>query len=112
KQLDDLRADLTDNISVKVTEINSTIDQIASLNNEIYRIEGLGNDANDIRDQRDVLMDDLSKVINVTVVEGTNGYTVSMGDVELVNGFEVATTVTAQSLEQSYAAGDLSSGEV
>jgi flagellar hook-associated protein 1 FlgK len=112
KQLEDLRADLTDNINVKVTEINSTLDQIASLNNEIYRIEGLGNDANDIRDQRDVLVDDLSKVINITVVESTNGYTVTMGGTELVNGFDVSTIVTAQSLEQSYAAKELSSGEI
>ncbi|MDF2669747.1 MAG: flgK [Paenibacillus sp.] len=112
KQLADLRADLTDNINVKVTEVNSTLSQIAALNHEIYRIEGLGNDANDIRDQRDVLVDDLSKVINVSVVEAQNGYTISMGSLELVNGFEVSTEVSAQSMEQSFASRDLSSGEI
>ncbi|MFK7694756.1 flagellar hook-associated protein FlgK [Paenibacillus sp. HJGM_3] len=112
KQLADLRSDLTDNINVKVTEINSTISQIAALNKEIYRIEGLGNDANDIRDQRDVLTDDLSKVVNINVVETTNGYNISMGNVELVNGFDVSTTATAELMEQSFASKDLSSGDI
>ncbi|WP_240419842.1 flagellar hook-associated protein FlgK [Paenibacillus periandrae] len=111
KQLSNLSQDLTDNINVKTTYINSTTDQIAKLNNEIYRIEGLGNNANDLRDQRDVLLDDLSKTINITVKEDDSGYTVSMGAQVLVDGFNVASTVTAGSLQGSYG-GDLSSGEV
>ncbi|NHN33865.1 flagellar hook-associated protein FlgK [Paenibacillus agricola] len=111
KQLSDLSSDLTDNINVKTTYINSTTDQVAKLNNEIFRIEGLGNNANDLRDQRDVLLDDLSKTINITVVEDASGYRVSMGAQVLVDGFNVASTVSAASLEGSFG-GDLSSGEV
>lgn len=112
KQLKDLSSDLTDNINVKVTEINSTIKQIAALNQEIYRVEGLGNNANDLRDQRDVLTDDLSKVINLTVVENPNGYNIRMGGIELVNGFEVSTTVTSAGMEEAYASKDLNNGEI
>ncbi|PYI51176.1 flagellar hook-associated protein FlgK [Paenibacillus flagellatus] len=112
KQLNDLSADLTDNINVKVTEINTTVQQIARLNEEIFRVEGLGNDANDLRDQRDVLLDDLSKVINVNVTETDSGYNVRMGGIELVNGREVLTQFDAQALEDAGANGDLSSGEV
>ncbi|MDF2958971.1 MAG: flgK [Paenibacillus sp.] len=110
-QLSNLTSDLTDNINVKTTFINSTSQQIAALNNEIYRIEGLGNNANDLRDQRNVLLDDLSKTINISVVEDANGYRVSMGGQVLVDGFNVSSTVTAESLEGSFG-GDLSSGEV
>ncbi|MFD0680762.1 MULTISPECIES: flagellar hook-associated protein FlgK [unclassified Paenibacillus] len=111
KQLSDLTSDLTDNINVKTTYINSTTQQIAALNNEIYRVEGFGNNANDLRDQRNVLLDDLSKTINVTVQEDVNGYRVSMGGQVLVDGFTVASTVTPESLEGSFG-GDLASGEI
>lgn len=86
KQLSDLKRDLTDNIDVKVTQINTLIGQVATLNQEIYRIEGFGNNANDLRDQRDNLIDQLSRIINVTVTEEPQGYTVTMGELELTNG--------------------------
>ncbi|WP_159885434.1 flagellar hook-associated protein FlgK [Paenibacillus puerhi] len=86
RKLNDLTSDLNDNIDVKITQVNSTLQQIAALNGEIYRIEGLGNNANDLRDQRDVLLDDLSKVINISVTEDANGYTVMMGNQTLVTG--------------------------
>lgn len=114
KQLSDLSSDLTDNINVKVTQINTLTREIAQLNEEIFRVEGLGNDANDMRDQRDVLLDDLSKVINVNVTETASGYTVRMGNIELVNGRNVTTQFTAQTLGQAYTGTnkDLNSGEV
>jgi flagellar hook-associated protein 1 FlgK len=67
KQLSDLSNDLTTNIQVKTTEINSTVSTIANLNSEIQRIEGLGDNANDLRDQRDLLTDNLSKIANIQV---------------------------------------------
>ncbi|RKN78876.1 flagellar hook-associated protein FlgK [Paenibacillus ginsengarvi] len=111
KQLNDLSSDLTDNINVKVIQINTAAQQIAELNQEIFRVEGLGNDANDLRDQRDVLLDDLSKVINVNVTETDSGYNVRMGNIQLVEGRNVVTQFTAQTLEQAYTSKDLASGE-
>jgi flagellar hook-associated protein 1 FlgK len=110
KQLNDLASDLNDNISVKATQVNSTLKQVASLNNEIFRVEGLGNDANDLRDQRDVLIDDLSKVINISVQEENAGYHVMMGSVDLVQG-QTATEFT-ESLARSSYPTDLNSGEL
>ncbi|WP_438447387.1 flagellar hook-associated protein FlgK [Gorillibacterium sp. sgz5001074] len=112
KQLNDLGTDLTENMNVKVTEINSYTEQIARLNNEIFRVEGLGNDANDLRDQRDLIIDDLSKIINITVHESSSGYEVSMGNMGLVNGIRVTGTVTADSLKDLRTSGDLNSGEL
>lgn len=110
-KLNDLTSDLTSNIHIMANEINAIADGIARLNDEIYRIEGLGNNANDLRDQRDVLMDDLSRLVNVTRIEGDNGYTVMIGGIGLVDG-RTAATVDAEALTNAYQSGDLSSGEV
>ena len=111
RQLDDLTADLTRNIEVKATEINTILSTIASLNTEIRRIEGLGDKANDLRDQRDLLVDDLSRIVNVSVIESETGYTISIGGITIVDG-STATPVTSEMLLDAYQSGDLDSGEV
>lgn len=112
KQLQDLSTDLTTNIGIKANEANTAIGQIAKLNEEIYRIEGLGDNANDLRDQRDLLVDDLSKIVNITHTEDSSGYNVKMGTIQLVSGKQVGTTFTTASLQTAAASGDLNSGEV
>lgn len=112
KQLDDLSKDLTENIEVKVKESNSIMSQVASLNNEIFRVEGLGDNANDLRDHRDLLIDDLSKILNITTSEDSSGYTIKMGSLELVKGKNVTTTLTSAILNTSVTNGNLTSGEV
>jgi flagellar hook-associated protein 1 FlgK len=112
KQLKDLSADLTENVNVKVNETNSYLKQIAALNGEIFRTEGLGNNANDLRDQRDLLVDHLSGNMNIIVSESNTGYRIDMGGEELVNGLEVTAEVTVASLESSLVSGDLNSGEI
>ncbi|NOU70004.1 flagellar hook-associated protein FlgK [Paenibacillus sp. LMG 31458] len=110
KQLKDLGADLNDNVTVKVTQVNTTLKQIAGLNNEIFRVEGLGNNANDLRDQRDLLVDELSKVINVSVQEESGGYHVKMGNQDLVVA-DTATDFTDATASSAYPT-DLNSGEL
>lgn len=110
KQLKDLGSDLNDNVTVKVTQVNTTLKQIAGLNNEIFRVEGLGNNANDLRDQRDLLVDELSKVINVSVQEESGGYHVKMGNQDLVVA-DTATDFTDATASSAYPT-DLNSGEL
>lgn len=112
KQLTDMRSDLTANIDVKASQINTTLSTISNLNGEIRRIEGLGDDANDLRDQRDLLTDQLSNIISIRVVETSDGYQISMGGQGLVDGETVTAPVTSDSLKEAYDSGDLSSGEV
>ncbi|MDQ0918576.1 flagellar hook-associated protein FlgK [Paenibacillus sp. V4I5] len=111
RQLSDLSGDLTENIEVKVRQANQYLSQVSHLNEEIYRIEGLGDNANDLRDQRDLLMDDISKIINITHTEDASGYNVRMGNTQLVTGNSVNTIFTRASLEAA-AGTDLNSGEV
>lgn len=111
KQLQDLQNDLSSNIEVKSTEINSITSSIASMNGEIQRIEGLGDNANDLRDQRDNLVDQLSGIVNITVTETGQGYAINMGNVNLVNG-NTSIPVSAASLNAAKAANVLVGGEV
>lgn len=111
RQLNDLSSDLTSSIETKATEANSLINMIGSLNTEIRRIEMLGDSANDLRDQRDLMTDKLSKIVNITVNETDMGYNITMGGTDLVNGAAV-TPLTAQGLENAYLAGTLNGGEV
>ncbi|UQZ84396.1 Flagellar hook-associated protein 1 [Paenibacillus konkukensis] len=112
RQLQDLSSDLTENIEVKVKQINQYTSQIADLNEQIYRIEGLGDDANDLRDQRDLLMDNLSQIVNISYTEEDQGYNIKMGNVQLVTGNTVDTTFTRDTLEAAATANNLNSGEV
>ncbi|UVI29897.1 flagellar hook-associated protein FlgK [Paenibacillus spongiae] len=111
KQLTDLNADLTTNIEVKATQANTMLNTIASLNAEIRKIEALGDHANDLRDQRDLLTDQLSQIVNVQVVEQADGYSISMGGTNLVEG-DVVTELSSASLTAAFQSGDLNNGEV
>lgn len=65
-----MQTDINDEIKIKVEEINSLAQQIGSLNKEINVIEADGvSIANELRDKRDLLVDQLSKVVDVKIEE-------------------------------------------
>lgn len=68
-QFEKMVMDLDTEVVATVREINTYAEQIAMLNEEIYRVELSGNKANDLRDKRNLLVDDLSKLIDIQVVE-------------------------------------------
>lgn len=77
-------------VKSKVSEINSLSEQIANLNKHIFNFELGGNKANDLRDQRNVLLDQLSSIVNITVSEmpgpnGNNYMDVKIGGITLIN---------------------------
>lgn len=111
KQLGDLKADLTENVQINMDTANSLAVSIAQLNTEIRRIEGLGDHANDLRDQRDLLTDQLSGLVNINVEEQSTGYRITMGDIELVSA-GTATPLTMDSITQAVAGGQLNSGTI
>lgn len=69
ERLEKLQGDLNYRINLKVKEINSLAVQIHDLNSQIFRLELEGGVANDLRDRRGVLIDNLSKIVNVGVNE-------------------------------------------
>ncbi|PJA26677.1 MAG: flagellar hook-associated protein FlgK [candidate division Zixibacteria bacterium CG_4_9_14_3_um_filter_46_8] len=85
-QLKDLRRSLDTEIGQTVGEINGYIHQIAQLNGSIAQMEAGGQQANDLRDQRGYLTEQLSKIMNIQEVEQSDGtISLSVGSVSLVN---------------------------
>lgn len=77
----EMRDGVNSQISASVGIINSYATQIAELNSRIVLAEagGNGQPPNDIYDQRDQLIADLNKEINVTVVKQDGSYNIFMG---------------------------------
>ncbi|MEW5796551.1 MAG: flagellar hook-associated protein FlgK [Candidatus Zixiibacteriota bacterium] len=70
-----------------VSEVNEATAEIARLNQQIKRTELDGSKANDLRDMRDRLIDELAAVVDVNVAEQRDGTaTVYMGSMLLVDG--------------------------
>ena len=61
--------DLNGEVADTVTIMNSLGSQIASLNEQIHLFERDGSNANDLRDMRNLLIDQLSEHVNVEVIE-------------------------------------------
>ncbi len=114
-QLNTLSSNLTQRIDVKVSEANNAIQQISDLTIMINRVEGLGDNANDLRDQRDLLVDQLSSLGNVQVTETDDNYQLMFGDVLVVNGTQAPvqfTLANATSLTKGEIAGYIESRDV
>lgn len=69
ENLRELQDDCNDEIKSQVDNINSISEKISLLNKEINRIEVAGGIANELRDQRASLIDELSAIINVETIE-------------------------------------------
>ena len=64
-----VQKDVNAEIKVKIDAINSLSDEIAALNKQINVIELSGARANELRDKRALLVDELSGIVNVEVNE-------------------------------------------
>jgi len=74
-QLDYVKSDLNLSIEEAVTEANLIIQEIAALNADIARIETGNSNANDLRDKRELLLKDLSGLLDITYhEESINGH--------------------------------------
>ena len=75
-------------ISINIDKVNEITDQIVSLNKAIMAKEAVGGSANDLRDSRDKLADELSGFMRITVSEKeeTSMYTIVCNGTTMVNG--------------------------
>ena len=67
--LQKLQRDVNQELKLKVDEINSLAGEIATLNKQINTIELTGVKANELRDRRTLLIDQLSEIVDVDVTE-------------------------------------------
>jgi flagellar hook-associated protein 1 FlgK len=71
--LEDLGRNLGQNIASEIDQFNQLLAQAAQLNDQILGAELGGNAANDLRDQRDLVMGEISKFAKVSVLEREDG---------------------------------------
>jgi flagellar hook-associated protein 1 FlgK len=89
QSLDRIRTMLNDEVEAAVERVNELADKIAALNEEIVKVKAAGDNPNDLMDQRDLLVNDLSKIINVTVDKrDPNEFSVHTSGYNLVQGKE------------------------
>ncbi|MDR2542128.1 MAG: flagellar hook-associated protein FlgK, partial [Treponema sp.] len=62
-----LQTQVNDDIEMTVSRVNELTRQIAALNRDIQRIKAQGDNPNDLMDRRDLLVDHLSSIIDITV---------------------------------------------
>lgn len=67
--LENLQKDLNQELKVKVDELNSLAAEIATLNKQINTIELTGVKANELRDRRALLLDELSQIVDIETKE-------------------------------------------
>ncbi len=67
--LQKVQKDTNQEIKLKVDEINSIAGEIATLNKQINTIELAGSRANELRDRRELLIDQLSQIVDTEVQE-------------------------------------------
>lgn len=85
--LRELRSDTNDKIVSTVVEINRYAEEIAQLNKRIGQITALGDHPNDLMDKRDLLVEQLSKDVNInTSFDELNRITIQINGIPLVNG--------------------------
>lgn len=72
-QLADQRESLDGQIRQSITDINGYADQIADLNAQIKLAESAGQQANDLRDQRGRVLNQLAETIDISSLEDSTG---------------------------------------
>ena len=114
--LEQVQKDVNSEIKLKIDEINSLANQIATLNKQINVIELSGSKANELRDKRTMLVDRLSAIVDVDVKEykitdsndpdretGASGYIVRIAGGQLLvdtNEYNTLACVAKQSDEK------------
>ena len=109
------------NVTQDVQQINVLTAQIATLNNQISQLQGVKQDASALVDQRDVLIGQLSALVDVSTIQSDNGLTLTTanGTALVVGGqsFALSTQTNASGLQDVYAQGtnitaNLTSGDL
>lgn len=86
-ELSQQRIDLNQSVTGIGEQINANASELAQLNLQIQQVELNGDMANDLRDRRDLILDDLSKIGNISYSETASGaMAVYLGTHELVFG--------------------------
>lgn len=103
--LRNVQTDCNEEIKNQCDRINTLAENISNLNKQINMIEVHHGNANDLRDQRNQLVDELSAIINVETNEqdmgnGVTYYTVRVNGQDLVSNYNYNTLITEAKTEK------------
>src|SRR5271170_8134286 len=103
------QTNLDQNVVETVGQINQLAQQVAQLNGQISRLESTGESAGSFVDQRQQAIDQLSSLVNVSVIPSDHSLTLTAANgTPLVMGtqsFQLQTQPNAAGLHQVYAQG-------
>ncbi len=119
QRLQDLQSSINDEVKTTVDQINAIAEKIALLNKQINTIEVQGGFASELRDQRALLIDELSQIVPVDAEEtevvnsnypnmdtGATYFTVKINGQSLVRNYEYS-TLKCQSRPEKYNQSDI-----
>ena len=86
KQLQQLQTDAVNGAKDGVDSLNDLAGQVADLNQQISKAEVGGTEASYLRDQRDVLVDNMSALADISTSESSGTLQVTIGGRALVDG--------------------------
>lgn len=86
-RLKGIRNMLEEEVRGTVKEINDLIGGIAKINEQIVKVKAMGDEPNDLLDQRDLLASKLSYLVDITISErDPDEYTIHSGGMHIVQG--------------------------
>lgn len=103
KRLQQLREDINQELFQMVDKVNSLVANLAKLNGQIRIATALKSTPNDLLDERDRILDELSGYANISYYETKDGQTILMFGDQVVLSGSVQTRIRA--LERPYAKG-------
>ncbi|WP_310632502.1 flagellar hook-associated protein FlgK [Paraburkholderia sp.] len=80
EQYDSLRQSVNTQLTNAVSQINTYTQQIAQLNTQIATASASGQQPNQLLDQRDLAVSNLSQLVGVQVVQNSSGYSLFLGN--------------------------------
>lgn len=96
EQLDTLQQGVTEELKASISQVNMLASRVAELNQKIAAVKGSGQTPNDLLDQRDQTINEMSRYLQVTTIEAGDG-SMSVfigGGQKLVLGNQTTTLVT------------------
>lgn len=105
-QLSDIKNDIQSQIELKMKDVNSIAERISRLNEQIVNVKMTGQNPNDLMDKRDLALDELAGLGNITVTEHLDANGKATGAIEVKFGGN--TIVTADG-PQPISSADISS---
>ncbi|PLX91419.1 MAG: flagellar hook-associated protein FlgK [Desulfuromonas sp.] len=103
RDLDNVRSNINETVASEIDGVNLKLNQIADLNTKIQTIEANGQSANSFRDQRDLLLQELTYTLGVQSYEETGGAV----NIQLPGGLPLVQNGSALQLEATPKGEDL-----